>query len=132
MLNEIRNIRQHPGEPRRRWFFDPEMDVTVWLDAEDAILGFQLTYGRPLAPHALTWWRSRGYYHHRVDDGEAPDTLARKGAPILLPDGRPDGQALATLFDRRSAAIDPRVATFIRDRLAAYAMADESSGPAGA
>ena len=124
MLNEIKNIRQHPGEPQRRWFFDPEIDLTVWFDDAEAIVGFQLTYGRPLAPHALTWWQAHGYFHHRVDDGENPGTLARKGTPILLPDGQFDAPSLAELFRRQSAAIDPRIAAFVQEALGAYAPAD--------
>lgn len=126
MLREIRNIRQHPGEPRRRWFFDPEMDLTLWVDESGGIIGFQLTYGRPMAPHAMTWWQARGYFHHRVDDGENPGTLARKGTPILLADGRPDPAALAAEFLRHSAAIDPGVAAFVQQTIAAF---DPSPAP---
>ena len=57
MLNEIHHVRQVPGERRRRWFFDKEMDLTVWFSDDASIVGFQLVYGRPMDPHALTWWR---------------------------------------------------------------------------
>ena len=119
MLNEIKNIRQHPGEPRRRWFFDPEIDLTVWFDPDGGIIGFQLTYGRPLDPHALTWWQAHGYFHHRVDDGENPGTLARKGTPILLPDGKIDAPWLGELFGRQSIDIDPAIVAFVQEKIGA-------------
>ena len=83
-------------------------------------LGFQIVYGRPLDPHALTWWRNSGFYHHRVDDGERPDTIAQKGTPVLLPDGRFEPSAVGAAFDALSEDIDPRVASFVRDTISRY------------
>ena len=117
MLNEIRQVRQVPGEPRRRWFFDKDMDLTVWFDPLADIMGFQIVYGRPMDPHALTWWRDSGFYHHRVDDGERPGTIARKGTPILEPDGSFELSALSTAFDALSREIDPAIASFVGDTL---------------
>lgn len=117
MLNEIKGVRQVPGERRRRWFFDREMDLTVWMDAGEKIAGFQIVYGRPMDPHALTWWRSRGFYHHRVDDGERPDTVAEKGTPILMPDGHFDASAVGAVFDALSRDIDPAIADFVKAAL---------------
>lgn len=39
MLYEIKNIRQYEGEQKRRWFFDREIDLTVWFDESDDIVG---------------------------------------------------------------------------------------------
>jgi len=121
MLNEIRQVSQVPGEPRRRWFFDKDMDLTVWFDPAADIVGFQIVYGRPMDPHAVTWWRDSGFYHHRVDDGERPDTVARKGTPILQPDGRLDSSALRAAFDALSREIDPAIALFVGETLSGYA-----------
>ncbi|MFH1983255.1 MAG: hypothetical protein ABIL58_15535 [Pseudomonadota bacterium] len=120
MLNEIKNVSQAPGEYRRRWFFDKDMDLTVWFDPGGAIVGFQIVYDRPMDPHAMTWWRDSGFYHHRVDDGERPDKFARKGTPILLPDGCFDPCALGAAFEALSKDIDPAVAAFVRDTLSDY------------
>jgi len=30
MLYEIKDISQYPDEPKRRWFFDHSLDLTVW------------------------------------------------------------------------------------------------------
>jgi len=120
MLNEIHHVRQVPGERRRRWFFDKEMDLTVWFSDDASIVGFQLVYGRPMDPHALTWWRDTGFYHHRVDDGERPDTLARKGTPVLLPDGHFDVDAVVSVFESLSRDMDAEITTFVIDTLAGY------------
>lgn len=120
MLNEIQQVRQVPGEHRRRWFFDKDMDLTVWLDTAGDIAGFQIVYGRPMDPHALTWWRDSGFYHHRVDDGERPDTIAQKGTPVLLPNGRFESSAVRGAFDDLSKEIDPRIASFVLNTISRY------------
>jgi hypothetical protein len=35
MMHEIKNVQRHKGEPKRRWFFDPDMDLTVWVDEKE-------------------------------------------------------------------------------------------------
>ena len=42
MLTEIKGTRQIPGEGRRRWFRDDELDLIVWYEENGAIAGFQL------------------------------------------------------------------------------------------
>lgn len=120
-MHEINDIQQPAGEPRRRWFFDPVMELVVWLDDADDIVGFQLVYDRPMDPHALTWYEESGYYHHRVDDGECPDTTAFKGIPILIADGRFDYQRVGKDFKGKSVDIDPRVAGFVYDKIMQFA-----------
>ena len=119
MMNEIKHIKQHVSEPKRRWFFDPEMDLTVWLNETDDIIGFQLTYDRPLSPHALTWIKEKGYFHNRVDDGECPETMAEKGTPILLPDGNIDTEKIGDEFRRKSEDIDRELAEFVYNKILA-------------
>ncbi|MFZ5562722.1 MAG: hypothetical protein ACOZBW_01615 [Thermodesulfobacteriota bacterium] len=117
MLYEIKKVSQHPGEPRRRWFFDHEIDLTVWFDPAGKIESFQLCYDKPGDPHALSWSRDGGYGHHRVDDGEDGGG-AGKGIPILLADGRFDSQRIAGLFDRKSRDIPRYIARFVSVRIA--------------
>jgi len=116
-LHEIKDIQQPEGEPRRRWFFDPAMELVVWFSDSDGIIGFQLVYDRPMDPHALTWYEESGYYHHRVDDGECPDTTAFKGIPILIADGRFDFNRVGADFNGKSKEIDPQVAAFVYDKI---------------
>ena len=87
MLYEIKGIKQYPGEPKRRWFFDRTLDLTVWFDDEDEIVRIQLCYNKPQEPYALTWDKETGYRHHRIDDGEGERPGKPKGIPILLKDG---------------------------------------------
>ena len=120
-LHEIKDIQQPAGEPRRRWFFDPAMELVVWFDDSDAVIGFQLVYDRPMDPHALTWYEESGYYHHRVDDGECPDTTAFKGIPILMADGRFDCERVGADFKGKSGDIDPQVAAFVYEKIMQFA-----------
>ena len=116
-MHEIKDIQQPEGEPWRRWFFDPFMELVVWFDDSDGIIGFQLVYDRPMDPHALTWYEESGYYHHRVDNGECPDTTAFKGIPILMADGRFDFKRVGADFKGKSSEIDPQVAAFVYDKI---------------
>lgn len=120
MMYEIRNVQQHEGESKRRWFFDCEIDLTIWVDDDDKILGFQLSYDRPLSPHALTWIQGKGFFHHRVDDGENPGTLARKGIPILLPDGEFDMDRVSEIFKEKSNEMDAEIAQFVYEKIRSY------------
>ena len=120
MMNEIRNVRQHKGEAKRRWFFDSEVDLTVWVDDDNGLIGFQLTYDRPLTPHALTWFDGKGFSHNTVDDGEMPGTMARKGTPILLPDGVFDIERVSQIFKNKSKEIDTEIAQFVYDKIRSY------------
>ena len=53
MLREIKETYQKRGEPRKRWFTSLGMDVFVWLDEEDEIISYQLTYNKPHNEKAL-------------------------------------------------------------------------------
>ena len=55
MLQEITNIRQIEGEPRRRWFADAAVDLYVWYDDADNIIQFQICYDKGPGEQALTW-----------------------------------------------------------------------------
>ena len=41
-LDEVQTPRQHPGEPRRRWFTSVALDLIVWYDPTGRPAGFQL------------------------------------------------------------------------------------------
>ncbi len=69
MLREVQNVRQIGGDPSRRWFSDPGMDLIVWMEARD-IVGFQLTYDKPHAEKAVTWRAGAPELSYTgVDDG---------------------------------------------------------------
>jgi len=117
MLYEIDGVKSYENEPKRRWFFDHDIDLTVWFDEVEKIVGFQICYDKPNNPHAFTWWKKGGYQHHEIDDGERIDTLARKGIPILMLDGFFDKEKIAKLFQQKSKKIDPKISSFVYDKI---------------
>ena len=119
MLREFPNVRQIPGESKRRWFSDDYFDLIVWLDEKDDIVGFQLCYDIFKGQRALTWHSGTGFSHHRVDDGESrPGKL--KAAPVLVPDGHFDYQKIAEKFKKASKNIEKRIAAFVYKKLIQY------------
>ena len=97
MLREISKVRQLPGQSRRRWFTDPHMDLTVWLDEADGIVGFELTYDKPRAERAVTWRERSGVSHQGVDDGEGRPGKYKQ-TPILVADGALNAWRLCARF----------------------------------
>ena len=125
-LREIPQVRQVPGEARRRWFSSVNFDLIVWLNERNGIDGFQLCYDKTGEERALTWRHGTGFSHAAVDSGE-DRTGKYKSSPILVPDGRFDGGTIAARFKEESTAIDPGIAGFVFDKL----MGCDKSPPAG-
>lgn len=128
MLYEIHHTRQRYGEPPRRWFGDDFFDLIVWLDASQAILGFQLVYDKGHTPRALTWHQDGGYGHHQVEDGETRPGKP-KATPILRPVGPFDRHEIGEEFAYASAHIDPAIAQFVQHKIGAYAGPTPSPSP---
>jgi hypothetical protein len=118
VLQEIKDVRQVPGEGRRRWFTSPYFDLIVWYGQGGALDGFQLTYGKPVRERAVTWRAAGGFSHERVDDGEVPGQA--KMTPILVPDGSFDAAGVASRFREESAKVDEGVARLVLEILARY------------
>lgn len=112
MLREIPHVRQIPGKPRRRWFSGSVFDLILWQDEGGDVLGFQLTYGKPVAERALTWRAGQGLHHAGVDDGEGR-VGRHKSAPLLVADGSFDAAEVMEDFHRASREIDPTVVDFV-------------------
>ncbi len=115
MLYEIKGIKQHKDELKRRWFFDQDMDLTVWSDQIGDIRSFQLCYNKKCAPHALTWKREHGFLHSAIDDGD--DVLGRKKIPILIKDGHFDNIGIASEFKQKARSMERRIADFVYETL---------------
>jgi hypothetical protein len=119
MLKEVRNVRQVPGDARRRFFSSAGLDLTVWFDDRDDILGFELCYDKGLNERALRWNRVDGFLHLKVDDGE--NRPARyKGTPILVLDGVFSAKKISRLFLDSSRDMDRSIADFILRKLCEY------------
>ena len=119
-LRELPNARQVPGEPRRRWFNSPHLDLIVWFDASDKPLGFQLCYDKLDNERALTWREGRGYDHMKVDDGEAITPAQYKESPILMLDGAFDCARVKAKFEAASSDVPEAVRRFVIGRLEDY------------
>ncbi|MBN1672756.1 MAG: hypothetical protein JXR37_17060 [Kiritimatiellae bacterium] len=119
MLQEIVPTRQVPGEPRRRWFTDKQMDLIVWYAADDRISGFQICYLEGTQQKALTWLAEKGFSHKDIDDGEH-DPRTHKMTPILVPDGQPDTRRVLNVFLELSEQLEPAVRRFVLDTLETY------------
>jgi hypothetical protein len=120
MFRELRGVAQVPGEPCRRWFEDDQLDLVLWFSPEGTIVGMQLAYETGTnRERALTWFKDRGFSHLRVDNGE--DRPAKyKMAPILVPDGAFDPDALLRIFEPSSLSLEPAISRAVRDIIDSY------------
>ncbi len=72
MLREIRDVRQVPGEGRRRWFTDAYFDLVVWYAEDGTVSGFQLCYDKQGHERAFTWRKDHACTNEEMDAGEIP------------------------------------------------------------
>ncbi|HEU0186302.1 MAG TPA: hypothetical protein VFR06_00255 [Gallionellaceae bacterium] len=107
-MREQLNVRQIPGEPRRRWFSSKDFDLIVWLDDDQRISGFELCYDKQHREHALVWNRASGFRHMAVDDGEQRPGKY-KATPILVADGLFDGRRIHAAFREASRALPSEI-----------------------
>lgn len=120
MLRAIRNVRQIPGEPPRRWFSSDRLDLVVWNDDSGAPLGFQFCYDKGGAERALRWDAASGFRFLGIDDGEGEGGLRYKASPILIADGAPDLQYMSEQFYGNSAQLPPDVLALVGGKLDEY------------
>jgi len=119
MLKEIPDVRQVPGDARRRAFSSAELDLTVWFDDRDGIVGFELCYDKGKNERAVRWSREKGFLHQKVDDGEnRPGRY--KATPILVPDGVFPVKKISRLFQDSSRDMERSLAEFIYRTLLGY------------
>lgn len=119
MLYEILHVKQIDGEPFRRWFMDEYFDLIVWIEKNGVISGFQLCYDKLGNQHALTWQRSKGYIHSRVDDGEGRPGKY-KATPILICDGFFCKDKIARRFQNVCRTLAPEVAGLVYNKIIQY------------
>jgi len=120
MLREMSDTRQVQGEPRRRWFYGDDCELLVWLDDSDAVLGFQLSYGKTIKHRALTWKRPDHYLHTAIDTGES-HPLKYKGTPILAADGVFDCAAVEESFLNEGAEVPAEYSRIVVEKLREFA-----------
>lgn len=115
MLYEINHVDQKEADWQRRWFFDREMDLLLWL-RDGEIRGFQLCYDKTGDPRALTWFAERGFAHNRVEERDEKRGVFR-GSPLLLRNGVWDPRRLAAQFQSKSAGLEAGIATFVYEKI---------------
>jgi hypothetical protein len=122
VLHEIKNVKQEAGAGRRRWFESDGLDLVVWLNADDAVDGFQICYDLGHGEHALTWREGVGFAHSAVDAGD--ETPLKNKTPVLSPDNLVPWSEIARLFDDRSASLEAPLRQLVHDKLAERAAAE--------
>jgi len=120
LLRELPDTRQIAGEPKRRWFTSPELDLIVWLNDDDKPVGFQLCYDKSAGEHALTWREGRGYDHAFVDDGEEITPAQQKSTPILRADGHFNRKRVKEMFLEAAAHVPESLRAYVRRVLESY------------
>ena len=118
MLRESPRIQQHPGQPRRRWFFSPYFDLVVWHSPAGQVVGFHLLYDRTGDEKVFVWSEGSSLRHYEVDDGEQFGYMKMSAVlSCALPSNAPEVAAVAARFERESRGMDRRVAAFVLDKL---------------
>ena len=112
MLSEIEDARQIPGEGKRRWFMDEELDLIIWYDDDGSMQGFQLCYDKLEHERALTWRKPNSYQHHAIDSGE-PAMGGPKMSPVLVADGVVDSALIEKLFTEHNGEVPKELADTI-------------------
>lgn len=118
MLKEYSGVSQHAGEAFRRFFWDDYLQLYVWFDPDQRIVGFELSYDTLEDFRAFRWSPERGVQHYRVDDGECRPM--RKGVPILQVDDSSVDRRIDAEFAVRSGAVEPEISGFVSARLSEY------------
>ena len=119
VLTEFANVRQRPGEPRRRWFQSSAEDLIVWYEGDGTFWGFQLCYDRNNMERALTWTKESGYSHLRVDDGEF-EGLTMKRTAVLVPDGVFQAKDVLERFLSVSGELPKEIVQLVVDKIREY------------
>ncbi len=111
MLREIKETSQKKGEPKKRWFTSLSMDLFVWLNDEDEIISYQLTYNKPHKEKALTWSKEKGFAHLGVDDGTRSGK--HPGSPLLVKDGVIKPDKIISMLRKDSGELKSWIKNFI-------------------
>ena len=116
-LSEIRDTRQIPGEPRRRWFASANLDLVMWFGDDAALVGFQLCYDKQREERALTWHANGSRFtHEMVDDGESAG-LGYKATPVLVRNGALNARRLLAAFLAEAGSLPQEITQVVARQL---------------
>lgn len=116
MMKEIHNVRQIPGETKRRWFTSSDMDLIVWTNETNIPSGFQLCYDKGAHERALTWSQQYGFSHMAVDDGEQSMDIGYKATPVLTSCGAADMRMIHHLFLKHAGTLPADIVKFVENK----------------
>lgn len=119
MFIESRHVRQILGEAKRRWFTADSLELIVWVEQDDTIVGFQLCYETSGNPKAVTWNLSSGYLFSGIDDGDVRFGK-HKQSPILVANGRFQKGEILALFTSHSEGLPEEYGRFVISKLEEY------------
>lgn len=111
MFREVSQVKQINGESRRRWFSCDSMDLFVWINDDNEIERYQLTYNKPHNEKALTWHFKEGFLHLSVDDGFCPGKYP--ASPLLKSDGSLNAVKIVRLLNKNTGDLEPSIKDFI-------------------
>jgi len=118
-VKESVDVRQIPGEAKRRWFSSIEFDLIVWFANDQDITGFELCYDKTSRERSIRWSRTKGFSHMAVDDGEHRPGK-HKEAPIMVLDGYFDAKRVCSSFLDESRSLPKEVTDFVLRTLEKY------------
>ena len=119
MLSELKEVNQEK-DGFRRIYIGTEFDLFVWYDKKGgSILGFELCYDKDEDERSITWRKTGGYLHSRIDTGEN-NPGRRKQSPVLVADGVFDSGSVADKFRQNSSKVDKQIADLVYNKLLEY------------
>lgn len=109
----VTNIKKN--EPRKRWFTNKVSDLFIWLNDDNEILSYQLTYNKPAKEKAMIWRKNSKVIHQKVDDGA--NTLGHPMTPIIIDDTSFDPESVSDLIGNDTGELETWIADFIIDTI---------------
>ncbi len=117
MLTEFDNVRQIPGEPRRRLFSSNYFHLYVWYDEAGAFCGFQLCYDISGNERALSLIKGK-FVHAGIDGGEF--SPRSNMTPILVRDGSFQHAAVLERFKNEALGLEDDIRDYVIEKIEEY------------
>ena len=115
---------KYQGQYFTQLFANNYFDLYVWYESDrKSLFGFQLCYNIGVDEHALTWTKTKGYQHNRIDDGETRSSITGyKMAAVLMPDGIFDANSIAQKFLQDLGDVDHKIGFLVYKKLMEYSL----------
>jgi hypothetical protein len=118
-VNEMKDVRQNPNEPFRRWFSDDHFDLIAWYGPEGGISGFELCYDKTGHQKALRWQVGKGISCYLVDSGEQ-SPLANRSPLLVNANGQSDMGEVLSGFEASQEGLPSNLVDVIKSKLREY------------